>query len=195
MRENETLSQEQIDRVYKQIQLKVRCMTRSSSTTSEVDDLTQDAMTRVVMGLPSFDPDRGALTTFIDRVTHSSVIDSWRKQSAQKRGRFRTLSLDAMAEDAESSVDDLTWQLGAGGPLSTPTDRQPAGDGAELKQDIAATLENLPDSTRKLCQMVMRIGVSQTASELGVARGTIRRRLKKLRRLFEDAGMKNYLEK
>lgn len=72
-----------------------------------------------------------------------------------------------------------------GGPADPASD--PAR--AELALDVAAVVAGLPEDLRDLAGRLMTQSLSEAARDLGVVRSSLQRRIGRIRRLFEDAGL------
>jgi DNA-directed RNA polymerase specialized sigma24 family protein len=70
--------------------------------------------------------------------------------------------------------------------------RRSDAERAELALDTATVLAALPEDLRDLAMGLMDASPSQVARDLGVPRSTLQRRLERLRRHFEDAGLRDY---
>ena len=57
---------------------------------------------------------------------------------------------------------------------------------------MTAVLEGLPRELRNLCWRLKAETVTEISRGTGVPRGTIYESIKKLREIFEDAGLKDY---
>ena len=62
-----------------------------------------------------------------------------------------------------------------------------------LALDVAAVVENLPSELHELCRRLGQETVSEISRDTGVPRATLYQSVTKLREIFEDAGLKDYL--
>ena len=63
-----------------------------------------------------------------------------------------------------------------------------------LAIDLAELMETLPPEWRMLCRRLGVETVSEISRDTGIARGTIYEWMGKLRAIFEEAGLREYLE-
>jgi RNA polymerase sigma-70 factor (ECF subfamily) len=59
--------------------------------------------------------------------------------------------------------------------------------------DIRKAVESLPPELRELCMRLATDTVMEISRDTGIPRGTIYESIKKLRTIFEDAGLRDYL--
>jgi transcriptional regulator of acetoin/glycerol metabolism len=64
----------------------------------------------------------------------------------------------------------------------------------DLEIDLAQATTLLEPAQQYLCDLLKRMPVPDAAAETGVARGTVYRRLRPIRRVFDSAGLAKYLE-
>ena len=77
--------------------------------------------------------------------------------------------------------------------LRTGTRSRPAEELHDLAIDVAALLDTLPPELRKLCRRLEAETVSEVSRATGVPRGTLYESIRKLRKICEEAGLKEYL--
>ena len=58
---------------------------------------------------------------------------------------------------------------------------------------MVQVLERLPPELRDLCQRLATETVTEISRSTGVPRGTLYESIKRLRQIFKDAGLKDYL--
>jgi RNA polymerase sigma-70 factor (ECF subfamily) len=64
----------------------------------------------------------------------------------------------------------------------------------DLALDVMRTVAALPPDLQEVCIPLLAERVADVARSTGIPRGTIYERLAKVRFLFEDAGLRDYLE-
>ena len=77
--------------------------------------------------------------------------------------------------------------------MRTSGQSRPSEELSALAIDVAAVIEGLPHELRNLCRRLKAETVTEISRDTGVPRGTIYESIKKLREIFEDAGLKDYL--
>ncbi len=170
---------------------------RAGFTEDDQEDIEQDLTLDLLHRLPKFDSLRASLHTFIARVVEHGVARLIERQEAPMRDYRRcTCSLndpirDDRADGAERGdfISQEDYLKGIGQPALL------LADGVALKLDLERLLSTLPPELRDL---MSRLDNGQTIAEIardiGLSRGTLYDRMKELRLLAEEAGLKAYLE-
>jgi len=163
------------------IQRKVRSLiNRAGFTWEDRQDLEQELVLRLLKSLGQFDPELAHPNVFITTVIERAVAMILRERRAKKRDGGVVRSLDQ-----GQTKDDKP---------SEPIDHRPNDqDASDLATDLAEVLARLPDDLRALAERLKSQSVSQAARDLGVPRTTLQRRIERLRRSFENAGLRIYL--
>src|SRR5262249_17337721 len=151
---------------------------RAGFTAHDVRDIEQELLLRLLQSLPQFDPEQAHINVFITTVVGRSVAMLLRERRAKKRGAG-VPSLDAPAAHRQ--------------PTEPPAHRDSGADRIDLLTDLAAVLAALPADLRDLAERLKVQTVSQAARDLNVPRTTLLRQVERLRRCFEDAGLRIYL--
>ena len=70
------------------------------------------------------------------------------------------------------------------------------GDRRHARIDVARAMERLTPVQRRLCQMLGQEGLSikEAAERLRIPRGTIYEQIKRIRKVFADQGLGDYLK-
>jgi RNA polymerase sigma factor (sigma-70 family) len=161
----------------------------------EFDDLVQDCLlhwTGVRRKLAP-DPDNPPVG-YMAQVLRNKLTDSMREQGAEKRaGDLGMVSLDATIDGSE---DGMTLAES----LATAESAQ-SGEGGEtchrhLHIDLLRALALLTPAQQHLCRMLGEEGLSikETAELLRVPRGTLYEDIKRIRKLFADRRLDDYLK-
>ena len=164
-------------------------------TTSDRDDLEQELILDLLRRRPKYNPKRAQFNTFIARVVEHRVASLIEAQKAGIRDYRRCpFSLNDRFEDAEGrSVERMETIDQEDYLLRTGAQSRPSDELSALALDVAAVLEALPPELRELCRRLKAESVTEISRDTGVPRGTIYESIKKLREIFEDAGLKDYL--
>jgi len=124
----------------------------------------------------SFDPERGTPQAFVNQVVSTRTNSLLRRRAAKKR-RLHAGTLDGAAGHiADEAADGRV--------------RETASD---LRDDLAAVLGRLTPRQRDICDQLLRESVSPAARELGLPRSTVRDEIARIRVVFEEAGLGEYL--
>lgn len=168
---------------------------RVGFTESDRQDLEQEMVFDLLRRLPKFKPERAQRNTFIARVVEHKVATIIEAQKAGMRDyRLCPCSLNDRFENEEGGsverIDTINQDdyLQRTGNLS-----RPISDLRGLSIDVRSAVENLPPELRDLCKRLQVESVTEISRDTGIPRGTIYESIKKLRTLFEDAGLKDYL--
>lgn len=168
---------------------------RVGFTESDREDLEQEMVLDLLRRLPKFDPKRAGRNTFIARIVEHKVATIIEAQKAGMRDyRLCSCSLNDRLEDEEGrSIErmetiDQEDYLRRTGKLS-----HPMSELRNLSIDLRSAVQTLPPELRELCKRLQTESVTEISRDTGIPRGTIYESIKKLRAVFEDAGLKDYL--
>ena len=123
-----------------------------------------------------FDPERGTPQAFVNQVVSTRTNSLLRRRAAKKR-RLRAGTLDGAAE---CTADETTH-----GPTCEAA--------CDLRGDLNAVLSKFTPRQRDICDQLLRESVSPAARELGLPRSTVRDEIARIRVIFEEAGLGEYL--
>jgi len=166
---------------------------RAGYTEDDRPDIEGDLTLDLLRRLRKFDPSRAAFHTFVDRVVNHGVARLIERREAPMRDYRRcTSSLNDRIEDNEGKsvergelVDQDTYLESIGQPTL------PLADRVALRVDLDRVLPTLTPELRDLWE---RRAEGQTFSEIsretGIPRGTLSDRMKQLKKLVEDAGLR-----
>lgn len=166
---------------------------RLKSPLAEREDIEQDLWMVLLEQAGHFDAERATINTYIDRVIRSAVAMRIRHHcSAKETANRRAVSLDALSASPDSNAagaaariasDHVTARRGgtADDPIAASDDREA----------YASALAAMPTDLRGLCERVATQTQSRIASDLRIAKRTIRRKLREARTYFERAGIEN----
>ena len=162
---------------------------------SDRDDLEQELVFDLWRRLPRYDPARARRNTFIARVVEHKIASLIEARKAGMRDYRRCrCSLNDRIEDADGrslergeTIDQDDYLLRTGARS------RPAEELQALALDVATFLETLPPELRELCRRLEAETVSEISRATGVPRGTLYESIKKLRKICEEAGLKEYL--
>jgi len=161
----------------------------------EFDDLVQDCLAHwiVVRQKLSPDPDNPPVG-YMAQVIRNKLTDLMREQTAEKRaGDLDALSLDATIDGSE---DGMTFgELLADAESTAGGDHQGV-DRHHTRIDVARALDRLTPAQRRLCAMLGEDGLSikEAAERLRIPHGTLYEEIKRIRKVFADHGLGDYLK-
>jgi RNA polymerase sigma-70 factor (ECF subfamily) len=143
------------------------------------EDLVQELMLRLLRSLRLFDAAQADRKSFVTAVVERNAAKILRDRRAKKRNGGRVESLDVLLENLDEEPPDLAVD-------------DHAAEQADLAIDVADLLARLPAELRDLAERLKTQTLSQVARDMGIPRSTLQRRVARLRRHFEDAGLRNY---
>jgi RNA polymerase sigma factor (sigma-70 family) len=160
----------------------------------EFDDLVQDCLAHWLV-VRSRLPASGAgppAVSYLATVTRNKLRDMIRGFTADKRaGDPGAFSLETPIGEAD---DDLTL----GDVLAQEQDGGGEAGGIDSRHariDLERVLALLTPEQQRLCRLLGEEGLSikEAAEQLGLARATIYDHIRRIRRVFEEHGLANYL--
>ncbi len=171
---------------------------RVGLTDSDREDLEQEMILDLLQRLPKYDPARAQRNTFIARVVDHKIATIIEARKAGLRDyRLCRCSLDDRFEYGEyedgfcierMEIIDQEDYLMRTGKIS-----RPPSELRDLSIDVRQAIEKLPPELRELCRRLDTDTVTEISRDTGIPRGTIYESIKKLRAIFEDAGLRDYL--
>lgn len=169
---------------------------RSRSLSPEdFDDLMQDCLAHwiVVRRRLAADPDAPPVA-YMAQVLRNRLTDLARERTAEKRaGERDALSLDAPLDGSADGVTlaEMLADHGTGQP-----DEGGVADAHHASIDVGRALVRLTPAQRQLCRLLGEEGLSvkEAAERLRIPRGTLYEELKRIRRVFTDQGLGDYLQ-
>ena len=169
---------------------------RSRSLAREkFDDLMQECLAHWIVVRRKLPPDPDAPpVAYMAQVIRNKLTDLIREQAADKRsGEQDALSLDASHDGSE---DGVTLAELLADNESAQADDPGAVDRRHARIDIGRVLERLTPGQRQLCRMLGEEGLSikEAAERLRIPRGTLYEEIKRIRKVFADQGLGDYLK-
>jgi RNA polymerase sigma-70 factor (ECF subfamily) len=164
-----------------------RLVGRAGFSPSDREDLEQEIALDLLVRLKRFDPARATFRTFVVRVIDHKVADILEERCAAKRDwRRNGDSLDDLVDEEDGGRVER-WQtlLGADG--------HDAEDRVDLRLDIEAALRTLPPALQEACEWLRNQSYTEASRATGIPRSTLQDRMKKVRAVFEKAGLDAYL--
>ena len=161
----------------------------------EWPDLQQELVVHVLEQLPKYDPRRGKRDHFLASVISHKATDMLRIRRAKQRGyQVEVVSLheqvpaaggeQVLVEDLAAD-DALQIQLGLSGRL---TEEQ-----IHCRVDVQRVEATLTVKQRDICRRLRVSSITEVAAELGMPRTTLCDEIRRIRRVFREAGLHVYL--
>ena len=162
--------------------------TRKPHPDLEREDLVQECLFHWWTQRPRYTETRGAsIETFLRRVVQAKLIDLEREIKAQKRGSGRQAdSLDRPLNLEEPDADAL------GDTVASNANTE--GE-ATLQVSLEVALSRLsPQQKQIIVGLAEQDQMSHISQRLGVPRATLYDDLKRIRRIFQDEGLNQFLD-
>jgi RNA polymerase sigma-70 factor (ECF subfamily) len=164
-------------------------------TFNEREDLEQELTVHLLRNWPRFDSGRGATKTFINCVLDNRIRQMIDKRKSSKAGfGTRTVSLDIVVADRGGglvrlvdSIDHDEYMQNLGRL------RRSVFDECDLRLDVERVMGMLAPELRELCNRLRTQTLSEISEEVGVPRHCLYTSIRKLRCIFEEAGLRDYL--
>ncbi len=168
---------------------------RSDFSGSDRQDIEQELVLDLLRRLPDYRPDRAQRSTFIARVIEHKVATLLEARGREKRGgRVRSRSLSDKVRDDEGEAIELADTIREQDYFRRTGQQPPRGaDQCDLCMDVQTVLARLSPGRRRLCALLQTMSVAAASRELGIPRGTLYEDIRKLRAIFEDAGLRRFL--
>ena len=161
----------------------------------EFDDLMQECLAHWIVVRRKLPPDPDAPpVAYMAQVIRNKLTDLIREQAADKRaGEQEALSLDA---SLDGSDDGMTLADLLADNESAQPDDPGAVDRRHARIDIGRALERLTPVQRQLCRMLGEEGltIKEAAERLRIPRGTLYEEIKRIRKVFAEQGLGDYLK-
>jgi RNA polymerase sigma-70 factor (ECF subfamily) len=170
---------------------------RSRSLNREdFDDLLQECLAHWLEVRQKVDPDpNDPPIAYMARVVRNKLIDLAReRESAKRRGDLDSVSLDEAVSDSE---DAPTFSEVVEAASGSQADDEDFLDPDDARIDLAKAMQKLTPHQRRLCDLLIQHGfnVKEVAEQLRIPRGTLYEEIKRIRKVFADQGLAEYLKR
>ena len=160
---------------------------------SDEEDVEQDLVLHLLSQAQHFDPERGALNTFIARVVNAGVAMLVRDRTRIKRhpgDDVEVQSLEAKVEQPNGPPAPL-WMLISLEDLERRIGNKSVTDAEvfELVDDIASVMASFPKELRNVCESLQHCNRSETESELRLSRRKFNAAMTRIREHFSKSGL------
>lgn len=172
----------------------IASVARKLAQIGDREDIEQELHLKLLKYLASYDPQKGRRQAFATAIVKRQAANLLRAKRAMKRDHrgVRSLSME-LANEEEGPVElaDTISQRHSGARLGRATREE--HELAALAMDIRDVIASLPHELADLAARLKTDSLSQIARDLGIPRTTLADRVRKLRRCFEQAGLRDYL--
>lgn len=167
-------------------------------THNDIPDLEQELLLAIHLkrnAMDSWSSREASQKTVTSRILDNRIRDILDTLQTDKRGgHSHTVSLSERIPNTDGDVP-VTYEdvLGDDSSLSRKG-RRPILHEDELRFVMSLKLERLTDSQRKICELLMNgFTISEVAKSLGIRRTTLYSEVKRMRELFYEDGLHEYL--
>jgi RNA polymerase sigma-70 factor (ECF subfamily) len=174
-----------------------RLVGRFGFTAADREDLEQELMFDLHRRLPKYDARRARRDTFIDRIVNHKIATIIESRIAGKRD-YRLLA--PLPDDYDIEFDEEGEPIDRKDPLDQDNYMfrigrryRPEAERHDLQLDVRKCVERLDSGLRRLCLRLMTETITETSRSSGIPRGTLYDAIEKLRVIFEEAGLTDYL--
>jgi RNA polymerase sigma factor (sigma-70 family) len=161
----------------------------------EFDDLVQDCLLHWIGVRRRIGPDPdNPPVGYMAQVLRNKLTDLMREQGAEKRaGDLGAVSLDASVDGSDDGTT-LAESLDASEFAHSGEDGETHRH--HLRMDLLRALARLTPAQQRLCLMLGEEGFSikEAAEKLRIPRGTLYEEIKRIRQVFADFGLDDYLK-
>ncbi len=151
---------------------------------TEREDVEQECMFATYKNLKNYDPKKGALSTFTDRISFNTACHITDKLCAKKRGLLKDLVPLEECADNESMDESCDIESQA---YYDPTDDMC------LALDLKRALSSLQKPLLDLVEQLKTQNISEISRSTGVPQSTLFDLLEELRGRFRKFGLHEYL--
>lgn len=156
----------------------------------DLDDLLQECLIHWLDKKRKYDPAKqAAIKTFMNEVINNKLMDILRSQmSLKKKLSYMTIPIDEILDD-----DD---QMSSG--LFAEDDQQLRKFmNSDLDRLLASAFEKLSRKQRKMCRLITDDGLSfrEIGRVLNMSKGAVYDEIMRIRQVFREEGLNDYLEK
>lgn len=166
---------------------------RPGFSRSDQPDVEQDLVVHLLCQAQHYDPDRGALNTFIARVVDSAVAMLLRERGRVRRNPEGDAEVQSLAEMVPQPdgppealarlISQLDLERRTGG--ASLTDAQLF----ELVDDVASVIPTLPPEMQDICRSLLTRNRRETEAELGISRRGLQSAMVLIREHFVKSGL------
>lgn len=159
----------------------------------DYEDLVQEMTLDLLRRLPRFDPAKASNRTFISLVVDRKVATILRYHRQEKRNyRRKGPSIDEPIEHPDCDTrGDLLGQDAYDLPMGKHI--RPEVERIDMRLDVSLALSGLPPDLKALAERLHTQSITEASRDLGVPRSTLYGARARLRRIFEDKGLRDYL--
>lgn len=148
----------------------------------DADDIAQDLFLDLWRRRDAFDPGRATFATFADRII-SHRVATLASPTARLRAERQHIGFDGPADgDDRPALTDT---------LADP--KAPSEVERALSIDVRRFIGGLPPALQRCCELLLTPNLRAASAEAGLHRSTVYENARRLRKLAERAGLRDYV--
>ncbi|WP_339910895.1 sigma-70 family RNA polymerase sigma factor [Symmachiella dynata] len=164
----------------------------------EHEDTKQELLLALYQAIDKYDPSRGTLAAFLDRVLRNRTAEMARRRNAAKRDWRRngpSLQHPLRGRDASEPIDSPLSDLIDAREARAHTGRneRQSEEAAALKLDMDTLKSKLQPDLRKLADLLESESISAAAEQLGESCRQVRKKREMLLEIFTSGDLEKYL--
>lgn len=164
----------------------------------EHEDTKQELLLALFQAIDKYDPSRGTLAAFLDRVLRNRTAEMARRRNAAKRDWRRngpSLQHPLRGRDASEPIDSPLSDSIEDREARAHTGRATRADeeAAALKLDVETVKSCLPQELRELADLLENESISAAAERLGQSCRQVRKKREMLLEIFTSGDLEKYL--
>ncbi len=160
---------------------------------SDRQDLAQELTLHVLKIWRKFGHQVKDRDAFLSKVLSRHAITLVRRYKAKKRNDQAVVSLSDLVENEGEEAELGDTLLEEVHDFRLGSKQRPGLEQQALVADVATVLAKLPPHLRDLCQRLQKQTVAEIARDTGVPPTTLHDHIQRLREIFTEAGLQNYL--
>ena len=161
----------------------------------DIKDIEQELTLDLLARLPKFDPDKATHKTFVARIIERKISTLIRYRTQERRDfRRESFSLNDHIKDPGGEAVERACTIGQDeAEIRIDRRHRSREEDAQLRVDVSLVLSGLPTDLRELAGLLKTQTITEAAQSLGIPRSTLYGSRDRLRRIFENAGLQDYL--
>lgn len=168
---------------------------RPEFTKSDGPDLQQEMRLRVIEAFPKFNSEVAHWNAFVTAVIERHVATILEYETAEKRfDEDGVESLNTLVADIDGNMVQRAQTIGQEHRDRLTCEKTPAAtDISDLRLELERVSAELPPDLREVFEGLKTHTASELARKLGLPRQSLVNRARKLRAIFEEHGLQDYL--
>lgn len=161
---------------------------------SDREDIAQDLWLHLCRRLTRYSEERGTIYAFVTTVLERRTATLIRFAAAEKRDLARCSSLSLSVRSHDGMRVELASTITQCAPDPRLSQRRRHDQQMlEMQHDLSDVIASLTPKLQETCAVLAEHSITEAAVKLGIPRTTLYGRVARLRKLFAEAGLQEYL--